>query len=284
MTSVESSMQSYYAARASEYDKVYLKPERQADLRAIESWLPPIFTGASVLEVACGTGYWTQFLARVATSVVAVDAAPETMAIARSRMPEGKVEFLVGDAYDLPRRAEKFDAAFAGFWFSHIPKQRQLAFLAGLGHLLAPQDRFDGHARHCDGIGEVGERSGRVGAFRHDGFQPRGSRGHAECADRPRRTLQRVRERTRIRGHRGKRANQPGCLGREHRQHLLLECGVAKRHPFEVFEIDRTVIRSKRRRWHPFNPFQMKRHGATQFPPPHRSRPGGISPANHESG
>ena len=72
MTS-ELSMRSYYAARAPEYDAIYLKPERQADLRAIEHWLPPVFAGANVLEVACGTGYWTQFLAPVAASVLAVD-------------------------------------------------------------------------------------------------------------------------------------------------------------------------------------------------------------------
>lgn len=29
-----------YAARATEYDQVYSKPERQADLRQIEGWLP----------------------------------------------------------------------------------------------------------------------------------------------------------------------------------------------------------------------------------------------------
>ncbi|MBI5579216.1 MAG: class I SAM-dependent methyltransferase, partial [Deltaproteobacteria bacterium] len=34
-------MQSYYAARAPEYDSVYRKPERQPDLRSIEGWLPP---------------------------------------------------------------------------------------------------------------------------------------------------------------------------------------------------------------------------------------------------
>jgi len=31
-------------------------------------------------------------------------------------------------------------------------------------------------------------------------------------------------------------------MGREHRQHLLLEAGIAERHAFEMFEIDRTVI------------------------------------------
>ena len=36
-------MQAYYAARAAEYDRIYQKPERQADLRAIEAWLSPFF-------------------------------------------------------------------------------------------------------------------------------------------------------------------------------------------------------------------------------------------------
>jgi demethylmenaquinone methyltransferase/2-methoxy-6-polyprenyl-1,4-benzoquinol methylase len=134
-------MHSYYAARALEYDGIYLKPERQADLRAIEAWLPFRFARASVLEVACGTGYWTQFIASVAESILAIDAAPETLAIAKSRVAQEKVKFVVGDAYDLPPHPEKFDAAFAGFWFSHVPKQRQQAFLAGLHALLRPGAR-----------------------------------------------------------------------------------------------------------------------------------------------
>ena len=131
-------MQAYYAARATEYDQIYLKPERQVDLRAIEAWLPPFFSGARVLEVACGTGYWTQFIAPVAAHVLAVDAAPETMEIAKGRVPEGKVEFAVGDAYALPQRATPFDAAFAGFWFSHVPKSQQREFLLGLNAALRP--------------------------------------------------------------------------------------------------------------------------------------------------
>jgi hypothetical protein len=46
----------------------------------------------------------------------------------------------------------------------------------------------------------------------------------------------------------------------------LLEAGIAKRHAFEMFEIDRTVIGSERRRWHPVNPFEMKRHGKPKSP------------------
>jgi SAM-dependent methyltransferase len=138
MTTHEPQMQSYYAARAPEYDNIYLKPERQNDLRAIEKWLQPIFANSTVLEVACGTGYWTQFIAQAATRVIAVDTSPETMRIAEGRVPTGKVEFLVGDAYELPSRLGKFNAAFAGFWFSHVPKNRRHEFLRGLAALLLP--------------------------------------------------------------------------------------------------------------------------------------------------
>ena len=138
MSSDERQMLSYYAARATEYDSIYLKPERQADLRAIESWLPPMFLSASVLEVACGTGYWTQFVARVADRVVAIDTSPETMEIARGRVPECKVDFRVADAYKLPPELGTFNAAFAGFWFSHVPRARRHEFLSGLHAVLGP--------------------------------------------------------------------------------------------------------------------------------------------------
>ena len=138
MSREPSTMQSYYAARASEYERIYLKPERQTDLRAIEQWLPPKFAGARVIEVACGTGYWTRFIAPVASHILALDAVPETIRIAKTRVPGGKVVFLVGDAHALPQHVGQFDAAFAGFWFSHVSKTRQREFLLGLAARLEP--------------------------------------------------------------------------------------------------------------------------------------------------
>ena len=134
-------MKSYYAARAAEYDNIYRKPERQTDLRGIEAWLPPRFAGARVLEVACGTGYWTRFIAQAATSILALDTAPETLAIARCRVADEGVRFEVGDAYALPMVAPGFDAAFAGFWFSHVPRTRRREFLSRLNAALRPGAR-----------------------------------------------------------------------------------------------------------------------------------------------
>lgn len=131
-------MQDYYAARAAEYDRIYAKPERQADLRAMEAWLPIVLAGRHVLEVACGTGYWTQFYAAATAGVVALDGAAETLRIAERRLPDAPVRWLQGDAYALPVAAHAFDAAFAGFWWSHIPLDRIDAFLQGLHRVLKP--------------------------------------------------------------------------------------------------------------------------------------------------
>ena len=142
-------MKAYYAARAKEYDKIYLKSERQTDLRLLEQWLPPKFAQADVLEVAAGTGYWTQFLAPVARSLVALDASAETFDVARSRLAGldaasasapglKQVQWLIGDAYAIPQPAVLYDAAFAGFWFSHVPLARQREFLLGLTRVLKP--------------------------------------------------------------------------------------------------------------------------------------------------
>lgn len=131
-------MESYYAARAGEYDAVYEKPERQSDLRKIEQWLPSILDGRRILEIACGTGHWTRFLAPAASSIVAIDSAEETLRIARQRVVAPHVSFAVGDAYAPRRQDGPFNAAFAGFWFSHVPKERRIEFLAALNAALDP--------------------------------------------------------------------------------------------------------------------------------------------------
>ncbi|HVN35200.1 MAG TPA: class I SAM-dependent methyltransferase [Casimicrobiaceae bacterium] len=137
-TASDRPMQHYYAARAGEYDRIYQKPERQGDLRKIERWLQAALAGCSVLEIACGTGYWTQFYAPRCRRVLALDSAPETLGIARTRPLPDRVSFIVGDAYRIPAQSERFGAGFAGFWWSHIPLGRIREFLRGLHAALLP--------------------------------------------------------------------------------------------------------------------------------------------------
>ena len=79
MTTSETSIHKYYASRAPVYDRVYQIPERQNNLRYLEGWIPTLFKGRRVLEIACGTGYWTQFIAPAAEALTAVDIAKETL-------------------------------------------------------------------------------------------------------------------------------------------------------------------------------------------------------------
>jgi SAM-dependent methyltransferase len=135
-------METYYARRAAEYEKIYDKPERQADLARLRAELPPLFKDERVLEIACGTGYWTPLIAAQAESVLAVDAVEDVLAIARSKNYPGlNVRFEQADAYAFPAWPEKFSACFAGFWWSHVPLSRLHDFLSGLHARLAPGSR-----------------------------------------------------------------------------------------------------------------------------------------------
>lgn len=141
MTSADPSMQAYYAARAPYYDAVYEKPERRADIAWLRSALESRFAGRSVIEVACGTGYWSQFIAPVAASLVATDATAEPLEFARLRPRTEAARFVRADAYALPADLGKFDAAFAGLWLSHVPVASRANFFASLHRLLLPGAR-----------------------------------------------------------------------------------------------------------------------------------------------
>jgi demethylmenaquinone methyltransferase/2-methoxy-6-polyprenyl-1,4-benzoquinol methylase len=120
----------YYRQRAREYESIYDKPERQADLNVLREAVAREMADQDVLEIACGTGYWTGVCAAQARSVLAVDLAEETLAIARAKeYPFGKVRFGTADAYRLEDVPGTFTAGLACFWWSHIPRERIPAFL-----------------------------------------------------------------------------------------------------------------------------------------------------------
>jgi SAM-dependent methyltransferase len=123
----------YYRRRAGEYEAIYAKPERQEDLAHLKRVIPQRLRGRRVLEVACGTGYWTAGIAAAAASVTATDLADEPMQIARNKTyPENKVLFRKEDAYRLPADLGRFDGAFVGFLWSHVPRERLGEFVASL--------------------------------------------------------------------------------------------------------------------------------------------------------
>jgi SAM-dependent methyltransferase len=133
------SLGDYYADRAAEYDEVYRKPERQDDLARLKQLLPLQVAGKRVLEIAAGTGYWTQVLASTAAEIMATDLNAETIAIAAQRdYGPAPVALRTADAYELDSVPGEFDLVFCGFWWSHILRADIPKFLAGVRGRTGP--------------------------------------------------------------------------------------------------------------------------------------------------
>lgn len=130
---------SYYRDVAAEYDKSSLSEERRQDVRFIEELCRKELSNKMILEVACGTGRWTQHLARFATFVVAIDINVEMLTIARRRNPTtANAAFVRADSYTLPIAKNALTGGFGGWWLSHVPKQALLGFLVNFHARLRP--------------------------------------------------------------------------------------------------------------------------------------------------
>jgi ubiquinone/menaquinone biosynthesis C-methylase UbiE len=135
-------MEHYYSKRAAEYEQIYQKPERQRELEWLRARVPELLAGRTVLEVACGTGYWTQFIARTARRVHACDINESVLEIAAEKpIPKSRVRFFKADAVTLEGVPSGCDAAFAGFWWSHVKKSGIEQFVANLANRLEPGAR-----------------------------------------------------------------------------------------------------------------------------------------------
>lgn len=123
----------FYAKIASNHDRIYDRPERQADLAAMRTQVAELLRGHSVLELACGTGYWTRIIAETADNIVATDINPEMIGMAQLRkLDPATVALRVADARDLPADLGEFTAVFIGFWWSHVKREEYERFLAQL--------------------------------------------------------------------------------------------------------------------------------------------------------
>jgi ubiquinone/menaquinone biosynthesis C-methylase UbiE len=133
-------MRDYYARRAREYDQIYERAERQADLALLRGALSRRFAQRRVLDVACGTGYWTACYADSALSVLGVDANQTVLDVLIGRdLPHCAT--CLGDCYALGEELGQFDAAFVGFWISHVARADRGRFFASLHRRLLPGAR-----------------------------------------------------------------------------------------------------------------------------------------------
>jgi len=129
----------YYASSTQAADAALSRAERANDLSTVRERIARLVCGKSVLELACGTGYWTEVIAATAERVLATDILDEMIERAqRRRLPEGRVSFRRVDGLDLPEDLGAFSCVFIGFWWSHLKRDEQDALLARLRARLGP--------------------------------------------------------------------------------------------------------------------------------------------------
>lgn len=157
--------QTYYRRRVPEYDDWWQRrgpydrgPEHTSQWRdevaEVERALSAFGGTGNVLELAGGTGWWTERLAATADRLTVVDGAPEALELNRARVERAEVDYVVADLFAwAPPVAHAYDVVFFSFWLSHVPRARFEAFWSLVASCLVPGGRVfsstTGATRRC---------------------------------------------------------------------------------------------------------------------------------------
>ena len=140
----------YYKARAGEYDEslqgIFPYDEPSLDPQANQEWLQIVRALHAlgpvdeVLELACGTGIWTQELISIGRSITAIDGSPEMIAINRAKPRTAAIDYHCVELFDW-NPEKQYDLVFFSFWLSHIPPSQLSDFLDRVARATKPGGR-----------------------------------------------------------------------------------------------------------------------------------------------
>jgi demethylmenaquinone methyltransferase/2-methoxy-6-polyprenyl-1,4-benzoquinol methylase len=149
----------YYRARAGEYDQWWLRQGRYDrgsidnrnwfdDCAALVAWLEHFRPSGRVLELASGTGIWSEKLLPFATDLTLIDGSREMLGLAERRLKAPNVQYIQANLFDW-KPPGQFDTIFFAFWLSHVPPERFTSFWGLVAKCLAPGGRvFFVDSRH----------------------------------------------------------------------------------------------------------------------------------------
>ncbi|MCY4072810.1 MAG: class I SAM-dependent methyltransferase [Chloroflexi bacterium] len=169
----------YYSARAPEYDQWFYRQGRydrgaafkrqwESEAQIVREQLLNAPRQKHILEMAPGTGIWTEQLIKIGDQVTALDASPEMIAINKAKLGSDRVSYIQADLFTW-RAQRQYDLVFFGFWLSHVPGEELSTFLRAVYDALAPggrlffvdsQERESSHTRRetADLGGELQQR------------------------------------------------------------------------------------------------------------------------------
>lgn len=141
----------YYCQRAKEYDDWWFRRDRYdhgpqlnaqwfADGVELQAMLDRFNPTGNVLELACGTGLWTQRLVNYADRLTVVDGSREMLDLCRARLGGSSIDYIEADLFEwVPHEA--YDVCFFSFWLSHVPEELFRLFWEKMERALAPNGR-----------------------------------------------------------------------------------------------------------------------------------------------
>ena len=115
----------YYRKRAPEYEQAYFRdnPARQKELASLYDVSKRTLAGRNVLDLACGTGFWTRIVSEKAASIVGIDINKSTLLEAKKKTYRCRAQFIRSDFFDLPFSRDFFDGLMATYVVSHVRRQ-----------------------------------------------------------------------------------------------------------------------------------------------------------------
>ncbi|MBO3464028.1 class I SAM-dependent methyltransferase [Aetokthonos hydrillicola Thurmond2011] len=119
------------------------------EVAVVKKALYQLGTVENILELACGTGIWTQELLKIGKKITALDASQEVIEINRAKVGDANVYYRQVDLFSWEPDVE-YDLVFFSFWLSHVPPKLLDSFLEKVyrsvragGQVFIIDSRFD---------------------------------------------------------------------------------------------------------------------------------------------
>jgi ubiquinone/menaquinone biosynthesis C-methylase UbiE len=83
--------------------------------------------GSTLLELGCGTGYFTKEIAKTGAKIVAIDISPELLMIAKNNVRDADISFLEENAYNMTFESNRFDYVLGSSVLHHLDIEKAIS-------------------------------------------------------------------------------------------------------------------------------------------------------------
>ena len=94
--------------------------------RRVEMLTSKIIPGMDVLELGCGTGYFTREILSTGAKITAIDISPALLEIARKNISSGNIDFCLENAYSMSFPGMSFDCVIGSSVLHHLDIRKAL--------------------------------------------------------------------------------------------------------------------------------------------------------------